>query len=208
MDDAGGACQNVGQGERTNANVADICGRTPRCSQTSDSAQQQGPPPPAGTDPTVTLNFNGTPVKVDYTYGPMPNSPYEGGADITATPNGCAGCQWSQVYSRTDTGATPPTKDGPGVGPLYGREGGPANQFKDRPASGNGAVGSFTGTAILGNTNVQNKSFSIVGAMTYSYAVNGKGGVTMPITPRLATSGELRTAIRVLQANSLDWQIH
>lgn len=39
MDDAGGACQNVGQGERTNANVADICGRTPRCYQTSDSAQ-------------------------------------------------------------------------------------------------------------------------------------------------------------------------
>ena len=170
--------------------------------------QQQSAPAPAGSDPTKRLNFSGVPVTVDYSYGPMPNSPYEGGVDITATPSGCNGCQWSQVYQRTGTGATPPTKDGPGVGPLYGQEGGPANQFKDRPASGNGSVGTFTGVAILGNTNIQNKTFGAIGAMTYSYSVNGNGGVAMPITPRLATASEMRMAISVLQANSPDWQIH
>ncbi len=190
------------------AMVADAQAQSDANQAQTGSAQQQTAPAPAGSDPTVNLNFNGTPVTVSYTYGPMPNSPYEGGVDITATPSGCDGCQWSQVYSRTGTGAAPPTKDGPGVGPLYGQEGGPASQFKDRPASTNGAVGTFTGTAILGNTNIRGKSFSAVGAMTYSYSVNGKGGVTMPITPRLATPSEFRMAIRVLQTNSPDWQIH
>jgi hypothetical protein len=138
----------------------------------------------------------------------MPNSPYEGGADITATPKGCDGCLWAQVYQRSGTSAIGSTKDGDGIGPLYGQEGGPANQFKDRPASWNGSVGSFTGTAILGQTSINNKTFTAVGAMTYSYHVDGKGGVTMPIAPRLATAGEFRQAMQVLQSHSTDWQIY
>ena len=162
--------------------------------KTRQMAQQQSVPLPAGTDPTTHLNLGGVSVKVDYTYGPMPHSLWEGGVDLTATPSGCGGCSWGQAVSRTGDGAMPLSKDGKENGPLYGQEGGPANQLKDRPASGNGAVGSFTAISVLGGVN--GKTFSPKGAMTWGYSVDGKGGVTM-MGPRVATASEFRQAVQV-----------
>jgi RHS repeat-associated protein len=194
MDDAGGACQTVGQDVRTNDN--------PPTQQQMDRDQAL-----SGNDPTVTLSFGNTSVTVTYQTGT--DSTGRSGVDITATPtSGCDGCLWAQVVSRTGAGAEAPRKDGAGVGPLYGPEPATLDKFEDSPRNGKGEVGTFTATAILGNTNTGNKTFSVVGGMTYSYHVDGEGRVTMPTAPRAATQTEVRSAVGVLQKSSPDWKIH
>jgi len=131
-------------------------------------AQQQGVPAPAGSDPTATLNLNGVSVTVNYTYGPMNSSIYQGGVDITATPSGCGDCSWGQVIERTGDQSQPLHTDGQEIGPLYGQEGGPANQLKDRPASFKGVVQTVTATSVLGRVN--GHTFTPIGAMTWGTA--------------------------------------
>jgi RHS repeat-associated protein len=165
------------------------------------------PPLPAPNDPAVTLILGGIVVDVKYTFGAMPNSPYQGGMDITATANNCAGCAWAQVFERTGSDTDGPRKDGEDIGPLYGDEGGGYSQFKDRPASSPGAVDTFSAVAILARANVTSKSFTAIGAMTYAYSIDGHGGVTMASAPRVSTTQERSQAIQVLQNHSPDWQI-
>jgi RHS repeat-associated protein len=170
------------------------------------NAAQQQAPAPQGADPTVTLNLGGTSVKVDYTYGPMNSPIYQGGVDITATPSGCSGCSWGQVIGREGDQSQPVHKDGKEIGPLYGQEGGPANQLKDRPASFNGVSQTVTATSVLGG--VSGHTFSPKGAMTWGYSINGKGGVSM-IGPRVATPGEYKNAVTILRNASAGtgWQV-
>ena len=169
----------------------------------SGSAQQQNAgasPSSGGTSRTVTLNIGGKKVTVAYSYGNI-FSNYGGGVDITATPQNCSGCAWAQVYSR-GSGAK---KDGDGIGPLYGDEGGGLSVFYDTPASS--SPGKFTATTILGATNISGKSFTAIGGFTYGYSMNANGGVTM-MAPRVATPQQMSGAIQVLQNNSPDWTIH
>jgi hypothetical protein len=170
------------------------------------AAAQQQVPAPQGTDPTVTLNLGGVSVKVDYTYGPMNSSIYQGGADITATPSGCSSCSWGQVIGREGDQSQPTHKDGKEIGPLYGQEGGPANQLKDRPASFKGVSQTVTATSVLGG--VSGHTFTPKGAMTWGYSINGKGGVSM-IGPRVATPGEYSGAVTILRNASAGtgWQV-
>jgi RHS repeat-associated protein len=59
MDDAGGACQTVGQDVWTNDNVGDLCGTTPRCYQASDSQGNVTVTVYSSTD-TKTTNADGS----------------------------------------------------------------------------------------------------------------------------------------------------
>jgi RHS repeat-associated protein len=153
-----------------------------------------------------TLNLGGVIVDVTYQYGAAP--PYEAGVDITATPENCNSCMWAQTVTRTGDGAMAQSKDGQGVGPLYGEEAGPPNQFNDLPASGQGAVGTFTAVTLVGQANISAQSFAVQGAMTYGYSTNGtNGGITM-IPPSVATSQQINSAIQVLRNSSPSWNIH
>ena len=164
------------------------------------------PPLPAPNDPAVTLILGGIVVDVKYTFGAIFTN-YQGGMEITATANSCAGCAWAQVYQRTGSDTDGPKKDGEDIGPLYGDEGGGYNQFYDTPASSPGAVDTFSAVAILARANVTSKSFTAIGAMTYAYSIDGHGGVTMATAPRVSTTHERSKAIQVLQNHSPDWQI-
>jgi hypothetical protein len=132
--------------------------------QQRQAAQQQNAgasPSSGGTSRTVTLNIGGKKVTVAYSYGKI-FSNYGGGVDITATPQNCSGCAWAQVYSR-GSGAK---KDGDGIGPLYGDEGGGLSVFYDTPASS--SPGRFTATTILGTKDISGKSFTAIGGFTVS----------------------------------------
>jgi hypothetical protein len=171
--------------------------------QQRQAAQQQNAgasPSSGGTSRTVTLNIGGKKVTVAYSYGKI-FSNYGGGVDITATPQNCSGCAWAQVYSR-GSGAK---KDGDGIGPLYGDEGGGLSVFYDTPASS--SPGRFTATTILGTKDISGKSFTAIGGFTYGYSINANGGVTM-MAPSVATPQQMGGAIQVLQNNSPDWTIH
>jgi RHS repeat-associated protein len=153
------------------------------------------------------LDLNGIKVKVTYSFGAI-FSNYQGGMEIKADPQNCANCMWAQVVTRTGTDAEGPKKDGGGIGPLYGTEGGSKNEFYDTPANGKGSSGTFKGIAVIGVADVNGKSFTAKGAMVYEYRINGHGGVKMVIKPRAATSREQLGTIRVLKNHSPDWQIH
>jgi RHS repeat-associated protein len=170
------------------------------------AAQQQDVPAPAGSDPTARLNLNGVSVTVDYTFGSMNSSIYQGGVDIIATPSGCGDCSWGQVIERTGDQSQPLHKDGQEIGPLYGNEGGPANQLKDRPASFKGVVQTVTATSVLGR--VKGHTFTPIGAMTWGYSINGRGGVTM-IGPRVAKPEDYSSALMILRnaSSGTGWQI-
>ena len=182
--------------------------------QASQEAQQEqkqaqsqnagASPSSGGTSRTVTLNIGGKKVTVAYSYGKI-FSNYGGGVDITATAQNCSGCWWGQVVSRTGAGAISPKKDGGGIGPLYGDEGGGANVLYDTPASS--GAGTFRATAVLGVTDISGKSFAAIGGFTYGYSINANGGVTM-MAPSVATPHQMNGAIQVLQNNSPDWTIH
>ena len=170
-------------------------------------AQQQNAgasPSSGGTSRTVTLNIGGKKVTVTYSYGHI-FSNYVGGVDITATPQNCSGCAWSQVVSRSGPGAESAKKDGGGIGPLYGDEGSGLSVFSDTPSSN--SPGRFTATTILGTADISGKSFTAIGGFTYGYGINANGGVTM-MAPSVATPQQMGGAIQVLQNNSPDWTIH
>jgi hypothetical protein len=90
---------------------------------------------------------------------------------------------------------------------LYGQENpNVPSEFYDTPANGPGR-GTFTGIALVGIANIGGKDFSVKGAMTYGYSIDGQAGVKMTITPRVATPREMNGAVQVLRANSPDWRI-
>jgi hypothetical protein len=188
--------------------IGSITGLPDRCGnnqQQQQQAQQQNAgasPSSGGTSRTVTLNIGGKKVTVAYSFGNI-FSNYKGGVDITATAQNCSGCSWGQVVSRTGAGAISPKKDGGGIGPLYGDEGGGPNVLYGTPASS--GAGTFRATAVLGVTG--GKSFTAIGGFTYGYSLNANGGVTM-IAPSVATPQQMNGAIQVLQNNSPDWTIH
>jgi hypothetical protein len=156
----------------------------------------------------INLTLGTTQVIGSYAYGPMPNSGFAGGVDISVMAQNCNGCAWAQVVTRTGNFSEGPKKDGNGVGPLYGDEGLSPSLFADRPATWKSEYGTFTGVAVLGAVNVSQKTFSAKGAMTYGYGVSRAGGVSMTIAPRSATRAETKSAIHVLRQNSPDWHIH
>ena len=70
-----------------------------------------------------------------------------------------------------------------------------------------GQAGTFSGTAVLGSTDLPRQTFQSVGAMIYGFGVDKGGTVRLTIPPRVATRHEKDAAIRVLQQVSPGWKV-
>ena len=149
-------------------------------------------------------------VKVDVSISAIETSAGNRGVEMQANPQGCGDCRWAQTTTRTGTDAHAATTDRAdtrivGVQPLY-----PTtermNGFYDQPSTQKGGSGTFRATTTLGIADQKNKTFKVLGSMTWGYNLDKKGNVTV-IAPRAATGGEQTRSINVLRRDSPLWTI-
>jgi hypothetical protein len=164
---------------------------------------------PQGRQNQTTLNFNGT--RVDVTFYAAEFSNGQKGAVIDANPQGgCDNCRWAQTVSKTgeDAHETRTDRDPElGTQPLYptGVHAGndPAN-FSDKPRST--GPGTFTAVTTLGVADKANKTFKVIGSITWGYKIDKNGSVS-GIAPGVATRAEQTASIAVLRRESPSWTI-
>jgi hypothetical protein len=150
------------------------------------------------------LTLGGT--KVDVALGAGEFTDRQKGAFIEAYPQGCDNCRWAQTTSRTGAAAHEERTDREaqsGAQPLY-PTGVPVNNFSDRPRSNQ--TGTFTAVTTLGIADRKNKTFKVLGAMTWGYKIDKNGNVS-GVAPRVATKAEQVRSIAVLRRESPTWTI-
>jgi hypothetical protein len=162
-----------------------------------------------GAQNQTTLNLNGT--KVDITFYAAEFSDGQKGVEIDANPQGtCDNCRWAQTVSKTGAEAHGPRTDRQaqqGPQPLYPtgvHAGNDAANLSDRPRSSR--PGTLTAVSTLGVADQVNKTFKVIGSITWGYQIDKDGNVS-GMAPRLATKAEQARSIAILKRESPAWTI-
>jgi RHS repeat-associated protein len=186
----------------------------PPAASAEANANDKATPGPAQSAGQISLTLGDTKVTGTYSFGETGELGPNGvalGAVIHATAD-CTNCTWIQtVESRTHelTTDVPSTQkdhlDDKQNSPLYNAK--DKNNFYDTPYIGGirivtGASGFNT---MLGIADAKNRTFHIIGAMSWAYSVTTSGRV-IGFAPAVATATQLRNSITVLSREFSAWK--
>jgi RHS repeat-associated protein len=170
----------------------------------SGNATDQNTGQSAQNGTKTTLTLGGT--KVDVTLSAAQTEAGGNGVVIEANPQGCADCRWAQTVTRTGTAPLATQTDRALPNQPLSPSGDRPNQLWDFPSTQKGGSATFTAVSTLGVADQVNKSFKVLGSMTWGYKVDKSGNITV-IGPRAATRVEQARSTAVLKRDSPTWTI-
>jgi RHS repeat-associated protein len=194
-------------GEQSNTAACTV-GGSESCEAQQAAAQNNGTA--QNQQPNVNLDLGGKTVVGTFVAGDFSDG--SKGALIDVVAQNCDNCRWAQTVTRTGDNPSnehtdrelgkaqplyPPGHNGPGTD---------RQNFSDTPSTHPGGSGSFNAVTTLGVADVNNKTFKVIGSMTYGYTVSKNGTVTES-KPRVATRSEAKSSIAVLKRESPAWKI-